>query len=524
MWKYLPLEWKSCLQISMPIISDYGYLVLLGICLLLTGCLEQEEWENLELDDPTSHLHFPLLFETITTDALIGLVSDSTSIILNEEGVYAAVFEAASIEKTREDVFPKIPIGIPLPVSDSIFEIPLPALDQADPTSAILKGDHLRLILNSDENDEVSVKVWIPQILEDGAVFRREYVIPSNEQGMGSFTTPDIELSGYQVDFTQGFVQLKYDSRREDGTRIVLPTSQLFIDALDFHYVEGRIHQNSFPTGLEVIEVDVQDTIVGGSYKFTNPKIHFDFTNSFGFPIGVKVKEASIVNLDGDITPLISSLFDDLIDLEYPRIDQVGDFATRRITIDRRNSNLAEISQSDIASIRYDLDIIANPDADDDDEFFLTDTSFARMDAELELSFEALIDSISLRQDIELMVEELDSIGFLRLKLWVQNGIPLGFTPHLMLVSENPALAIPLEPEAEGLVSPAGSDDSGNVTNHRESVLFYTLGKDDLTRLSRMDYLQLVLTVTSPDDGQKMAVIRPDQTLSVGIGAEIKLE
>ncbi|NND06936.1 MAG: hypothetical protein HKN87_11200 [Saprospiraceae bacterium] len=490
----------------------------------LIGCVKPDDLPSLDLEPSTPHLAFPLLQAQLTTDDLVAEVEGKTAISINEEGVFHIVFDADPVIRSKADVFPKTAFGLPVPILDSVVQVPVPSIAEADIDSAVFKGDSLNFILNSFESGDVTVDLVIPEIGRGGMPLLLQYLIPFSGGGTNTLITPKIPLSGYELSLASGFLNLRYDARNADGNRIILPLSFAQIDAFDFSYLQGQIGTTVFNTGLQSIPVDVQDTLIDGTYQFTNPRIHFDISNSFGMPIGIAAKEVVLVTSSGEIHDITSTLFEDITIISHPGIDDVGGNRVDRITFDRDNSNIVDIAQNDIAEINYDIDIIVNPFSLPDRDFFVTDSSAVRVDAKVDLSFEATVQEISLKQGLQVMLEKLDSISSLRLKFVLRNGMPLLFDPEIFLLNDLQADTIVLTAESAGLILPASTDESGNVVDVQESVIYYNIPEDLLLRLRDQTEMVLALTMQSPESGQKPAIVKPDQVLEVFIGAEARLK
>ena len=146
--------------------------------------------------------------------------------------------------------------------------------------------------------------------------------------------------------------------------------------------MEGTISKTIIPTGLQRIEIDIQDSLVEGSYQFQDPKIHFDIANNFGIPIGIRVKDVYVLGTDLIPKALESNLFDQIIELQYPAFEEQGRVVLERISFDKQNSNILDLAQNDIMAIDYDLDVVINPNEIKDARFFVLDSSRAVITAE----------------------------------------------------------------------------------------------------------------------------------------------
>ena len=495
--------------------------VVAGLTCLMS-CLDQTDFTELEIESVNPVLAIPLLSGIVTTNQLVEEIQENAVVVVNEDGIYAAQFFSDPFIQRKDDIFPKVLLGLPIPILDSVVTLPLAAFQEATLSRATLKGDQMFFILNSNAEEDITVEIKIPNLKKDGKEFSFVYQVPFDGSSPSSLTTPMIELDGYLMEAIEGQVKLVYDARKSDGSRIVLPLSFVRVNAFDFSYIEGQIGQTIVPTGIQSIDIKIEDSLVEGTYKFEDPKIHFDITNSFGIPIGVAVTELFLVSRMGELKQIQSTLFNDIITLSFPSLDQVGQAAVDRITFDKNNSNILDLIGGDIVEIRYNLDIITNPEQDDR-QFFLTDSSEAVLDATLDLSFAATIEMVTAEHNAPVQLGDIDTLSEARIKIFVDNGMPLSFFPELSFFSLS-GTWLKLNPDDNnGRIEAASADELGNVTDNVLSAIYYTLNGEELPVLAQMDSVQATLSVQSPQEGSHPSIIRPGQILEFGIGIEARL-
>lgn len=492
--------------------------------LLLIACLKVDQLPDIELENTSPFIAFPVANLKLTSDELIEQLDGDVDIDVNAEGIYTVTFTSDPFIQTKEDLFPKTNFGLPIPIFDSVVTLPVPNIAELSLETGVLKGDQMIFTLNSLENSDVKIKLRLPQLTKTNEPYEQEFIIPFDGAAPSTFVSPPIDLEGYSVDFSKDNLTLIYDARREDGQRIVLPLSFAQITAFDFSYLEGHIAQTNLPTGLQRVDIDIQDSLLEGSYQFQNPKINFDIANSFGIPIGIQVKDVFIIGGDLIPQPLNSSLFDDILYLDYPQYDEKGQVVRERITFDKNNSNLLELTHNDIIAIDYNLDIIINPANSDDNRFFVLDSSRAVLTAEVELSLEAIVEAVTVEKKVGINFSRLDSLEFIRLKVVIDNGLPLSFEPRLVMRDTIGQVEMNLQEEAETPIASADTDNLGNVINSRQSTLYYTLSKDQLLVSQTMNQLEATFILRSPNEGTISTRIKPGQELLMRMGAEAKLK
>ena len=492
--------------------------------IMLSGCLNIEELGELEIESAQPSLAFPLLQTSISTEDLIEELDTTLEVGINSDGAYAFLFYATPYVHHKSDLFPKVAIGLPIPIVDSVVAFPIPSLLDLEVEKTILKGDNLQFILNSDIPEDITVVVKSDQILKEGTPFFQQYQLEYKGLLPLVFQSPVINLRGYELNPQGGGVTIRFLASKEDGSRVQLPASFIRIDSLDFSYLEGTGVSTRVNTGLQIIEIETTDTLINGTYSFENPKIHFDLSNSFGGPVAAEVTNMYIETSDGTQEPILGSLLDDLFFFQFPSFDEIGQTKMQRITFDRSNSNILDFSDKNISKIFYEMDIIFNPLDIPDQSFFIMDSSEARLDATVELGFDARIEDVQLTHSVDVDLTRLDSILSFRLKMLVANSIPISFASELYFSKKGTNMRIEIPEENNTLIEPALVDPTGEVQSPSENILFYTGSQEVVDQLIQMDLLEVKLQLQSPQNGQIPSRIKPGQWMDIQIGMEVKLD
>lgn len=494
-------------------------LLFLGV----SSCVKPSDFSEIELEDSAPTLAFPLVEATITSDELVEAIDTSITIVLNDAGLYAMQFKADPYIENADVIFPKLTIDLPIPILDSMVMLPVPSFDGFQINAGVLKGDQMSFILNSTELSTVDVSIQIPQLSKGNNPFLGEYTVPAATFLPGSLTTDPINLNGYEVDFSSGNLSLRYQAINDMGDRIILPLSFVVVNAFDFSYLEGKLSQTILNTGLQEIDIDIRDTTLDGDIQFQDPKIHFDISNSFGVPVGLQVNRVYLVNHSDESAEITSALFDDLVLIASPSFDEIGNTRRQRITLDRTNSNVLEVASTDIKDLFYDIDIILNPNTEEE-VFFVTDSSKAQIDALVDLSFDATVKDLRVEKILDVSLDGLDTLDFLRLKMYVENEVPLALSPELQFGSSSSSDIWVLEADDQKTIEAATLDANGSLVTSQVSELYFTLVAEELVQLENFNTLTAILHFDSPGDGNEATMLRPNQTVFIGVGAEAGLK
>lgn len=502
----------------------YIWIIVLAHTVTWTiSCIQLDELPDVELARSEPTLAVPIAQVRILSQDLVAQLDDDIELGLNSEGVYTAHIHADTFVQSRRDLFPQVTIPFPIPILDTVSSLPFPTMIDANITRAVIEGETLIFSLNSTEPSEVSVMIRIDQLVKDGEPLVKEYTIPGNNGALSNLVTEPIDLHGYEVDLTSGSIQLVYDARNDKGERITLALSFAQIDTISFSHLEGTVGRSALGHVQASVPIDLQDTLIKGSYKFTDPKIIFSLRNSFGVPIGINVQVLNVVFEDSSRISLKSPLLDDIISINYPPFDQMGRTAFDEIDFDQHNSNLEEVLTNEVIAVEYDFEIIANPLGDGNLPFFVVDTSMLQVDTKFELSFDANINAIQVEQSVGISLDSLDRFSSIELKLVADNALPLAFDLELS-ARDTVSDQVVVFPSAEGgLLSAAKVDEGGTVIEATRSVVQYGLEDAEILHLSKSHVLIAKIVVSSPQMGTMRAIIKPDQGLDLGIGAILKV-
>ena len=118
-----------------------------------------------------------------------------------------------------------------------------------------------------------------------------------------------------------------------------------------FDFVQGFLGKNTQKLYDHQIEVDIFDLWESGMLEFENPRIQVDLDNSFGFPVKAIINHFDVTDLNGNVVPLESTLFNEELFFDYPSLNEIGEvksssfifdctvFGTYDILSDKRDSH-----------------------------------------------------------------------------------------------------------------------------------------------------------------------------------------
>ncbi|MEL6393680.1 MAG: hypothetical protein AAFR97_13075, partial [Bacteroidota bacterium] len=174
-------------------------------------------------------------------------------------------------------------------------------------------------------------------------------------------------------------------------------------------------------------------------------------------------------------------------------------------------------------AVDYDVNALTNPDGNTDIRGFITDSSFYRVQVEVELPLDGSAANFEVRDTFEIDFSQFDEAEEVEFKLVSDNELPLGVRISGEFQDEAGNFVANFIPEEERLIAPAEVGTDGRPTGPFQQITF--VAYDSETLPSILSAKQLVLTAffdTTNGIGQSVR-IEQDQDLRVRLGARVKV-
>jgi hypothetical protein len=193
-----------------------------------------------------------------------------------------------------------------------------------------------------------------------------------------------------------------------------------------FGYAGNKVNSKDtvFSTGLEAIKG------LSGTFTVTNPQINFNYTNSFGFPIGLDLSVLGYFS-DGHTVLLDPSTQVAEASDNYLMPTMEGSLQYNRTNI----PNISDLLAFPVAdSLFVTGEASANPGVTDAKNFVLQNSNaLISLEVKIPLAFTA---DLQLRDTFKVGIEkpgEVDYIEYAKLHYRIRNEFPVNFDPYLIL-------------------------------------------------------------------------------------------
>ncbi len=479
---------------------------LLLALLVLSGCTDLAELERAEADLAPEYA-FPLFYGEVSIQEFLDSFDDTGLLEIDSTGGLRIRYRGNTIERTTRDALaPALTLlQLPIPVTDTLFELPFRYDDILEVDSALFKSGILTYFFNSHHPDSVFVRVSFPQLRKDGQPLVLEHVLPpANGAPVPLLPNPQVDLAGYSLaPDAEGAMWLRYEALRLPSmSRDTLADFFLLMQNVEFSYIQGYLGNYLYDGARDTIQIEFLEKWRRGHVYFADPKVYLYVTNSFGLPTRSVVNVFDVYTLDGQVLPLQSPLLTDGgLDFVYPTLDEVGQVKTQTIVLHKDNSNIAEILGANPLAVDYDIDALTNPDSNTAIRGFLTDSSFYRFQVEVELPIYGQASDFEVTDTFALDLSAFQNMSAAEIKLLAENELPLGLDVQIYLADEQGIIDSLFDARAF-LIEPAAVDEFGYPIETRETVTFIPIEGTRLQHFLAATRLILDVAFHTSEQGQ----------------------
>lgn len=301
-------------------------------------------------------------------------------------------------------------------------------------------------------------------------------------------------------------------------------TIKVDLHDLTFKSFYGNVGTRSLYIKEERFTFDIFNEIGIGEVYFNDPRLVFTVQNSFGIPISVDFRgvyaedpEDGIINLQGEITNVPSKI-------KAPDYSQVGETHTSVITINKENSNFAEIVAALPTALNMPLNATTNPDGNNQN--FVLDDS--RIDISLAAELPLDLRILGLRNSIKLDFSsgETDFIDSGKLRINTENGFPIeGKVKVVFKNAQGDLLSIsPNDDFNSPLLKAAPVNDNGIVISPAATIVDIPLSREQLDLIEQATEVEVEIELNTTDaaNGQNVKLLA-NYAIKVNLGIESSL-
>jgi FKBP-type peptidyl-prolyl cis-trans isomerase 2 len=501
----------------MPRIQFFIFL----FSVFVLSCTGIDSFDNADNINYEAEFAIPLFDSKVSVADLVESASENTSVRVESDGSVTVLFSGDLIRKSAEEIVPPVPGIGDLQLFDTVFQAPF-VFNDFIIKNAKINGDVIHFRFRSDLTENISVRVWIPQLTKNGLPYEENFDILYQGELPVNLTTEDVSLAGYELVSDDNTITYHYDARNENGERIQLDKAWVNVNFLTFEYVEGFFGKSTFDIQGDIITIGIFDKWVAGTLEFDDPKVTVRVDNAFGFPVRSQVNELTITTFTGQVLPLEADVVQEGVNFDFPSLDEVGQTVSTKYIFDKDNSNIKELFNEKATKLTYDIDALANPENDPSIIGFTTDSSFFLINLAVELPMKGKADDFTI---IDTLISDLnlaDEFVEAEFKLISQNHFPVDMTLQLELYSESGELLDKMF-DQPFLMEAANLLPDGSTNALPEKITFINYDEERLSKVRQARKMVLKANMTSINGAIESVTILDEFTVDTRMGVKVKI-
>lgn len=446
-------------------------------------------------------------------DQLVAIEEDSSSLITltYRDTVF---FDAGQEVVDIKDISNSAKISVPdfpgSPVSrqetiDTVFLFEYRAENEEEVDSLFYNGGFMQVEIASSLPMDITYEVEILNTLRvsDDTPMSFSGVVETNASDLQKET-----LSGYKT-------RLLYENNQnifQVNAHITMPLEAgqsiaagdhitLTVSYLDqtFQSIFGKFGRDTVNIGKKVIDIKLFEDLGETGLSFYDPEIAFTFSNSFGIPVGVLFEDIYAVDSTSsgpDTTYLTGSATTTAQVIGGATAP--GDSQISTVSLNKQNSNLADLLASSPSTLGLSITGISNPETLEVANFLLDSsriTAYMEVSMPLEVALNNVEETISFDLNENLQFDEADTAS---IRVVSENELPVSVAIKMDIRDEKDSVLYEI-PQTLVIQAPLiGSD--GDVIQSRQLIADIPLSREGIEAFQTGDQLILTLILNSPSD------------------------
>jgi hypothetical protein len=495
----------------------YFYLsaVLMAAMTLWSSCGIRQDLDDVQQVTLRPEVAVPLLNTVFDVDSLLPRLSEEgVEVITESDGLITLAFEDSLGSYRATNL---LNVGtFQVPVNPSSNQIPLPLLNGARLTRAIVKDDAAFVYgfaIGLQGNYQMVINLPDAQLNGQPLTITRTVAGPTTVVG-------DTLLNGYDFVMPDGNFSFEYSLRNLDNGQFIDPQSFVAgFDSLRFSYAEGRLNPVVLSNEDGEARTDFLSRFEGVSLRLEEPRLYLIADNYIGVPLIMKIDAFEGIGSNGDRVSLQSQLLDDSLVIDHPPLSQAGQSRRSTILFDNNNSNLSDLYSILPERLRFSYYFtVGNPTpgvtnfVDETGAVYFT----ARTEVPLHFSTPGVTYADTFRLTSDFPAPDL--VEWVEFKLITDNGLPLGSSLQIYFFDENRNVIDSLYDSGDRLLEPASVDASGVPTTSSINELLVMLTREEYERFSQATFLGYRISLDTSNQGTVPVKLFSGQQLGIKLG------
>ena len=498
----------------------YRFTLLLFLVVISIYSCKKYEVDEVAIGEFDAEYAIPLINTSATLQDVLEEFDSTTFINFDPDGLIVLNYKGDLTARTSDDIFNILGDYdlVPIPLEDTAYFVPYEPVNGVDLDFAILKSGNLKWGFQSEHDEPITVTLTLPGMTKDGIPFSTTV-----NAGPNGFFLDQVghDLTGYRLQAINDTVYINYYAYRQDsGFNDTLAACGITLENLVASYVEGYLGGEPIDLDRDTIEIDFFENWTRGDVYFEDPKLTLTAENSFGLPVRSRADLVNIHTADGDVLPL-ESIYLDSIDIAYPSLSEVGEVKYTKFDFNKDNSNIDELLGSNPVAVDYEMDAIPNPDSITSIRGFMTDSSYMKLQVEVELPIWGQASGFEARDTFSINLDDMQDATHAEFKIITENEIPLDVGVQIYFADDNNVILDSLLASTEILMEAAPIDNIGKSTGATQKITISGYDDDRFDGIRSASKLFLAARFSTINNGTESVRVHAEDEVRVRVGMKL---
>ncbi len=468
--------------------------LVLAFLFIGSACSVVEDIDRIKISEWHPEVAVSLVNSSISLGEILDEFDTSEYLTTDSSGMLSVRYEDEVYRATTEGML--ILQDIAFPMLDTAILVPVPSQHGERITRMNLFRGNLAYAFNSSHTGAVEVEIYFANASLNGQILTETITVNSPVNTSGS-----IDLIGYQLDYTDDLIELRYRATEvASGQVVALNGFIMRLENMSYNFVEGFLGQYDFALASDSLELDFFDLWDEGSIYFQEPSLQLHIENTAGVPIHLRAAVLDAVTDEGVISLLTPELGSG-VSLAYPNLGEIGAGKTTTITLDHTNSDLPAALAASPRAFAFDFEAVAFPDNDPSKTGFITDQSAINVSMTASLPIYASLADISMRDTFEMELDDVGNLSSAGFKMITENGFPLDIDLQIYFLDAQYQIMDSLSSGVAMTLTAAPVGADGRATTVVEDIHEIEIDADRLEALQNASWISYRASLESPQGG-----------------------
>ncbi|MBL7816948.1 MAG: hypothetical protein JNL70_18135 [Saprospiraceae bacterium] len=454
----------------------------------------------------------PLVETEMTIQDLFENFDGYSYLQVQSDGTLRMFYNGKTVENQPFNLFSALPEVQTIQIVQSDMAIPFPSPSNSRIDAIDFKNGFLKWQFEAQATP-LTVRITVPQLTKNGQVFDKTFTL-SNTTYRDS-----ISLLDWHCEPTLGNIVFSCQAKKSTGESVSLNNQGRYeLTRFEAKYMKGYFGQFLVALPRDTVSLDFfKNWKPNGKINFTDPKIYVTFDNGLGFPIQARTAVAESVNLKGQKLALDNPLGNGL-NLAYPSINEVGGNRRTTLTIDKKNSNIVDVLNSNPTHFIQSIIGITNLDNPNKTAGFLSENSRFKVTFGVEVPLFGTAEDFVVYDTLAVDMSKFTQIAAAEFKLTTDNEMPIDMKLQGYFVNSSGAIVDSLVTTEPIVLRGAPTTALGTTIGSNPAYNFIKVDANRFNNIRSAKKIIVKYTVSSTNRGLQPVLINTAQYISMKLG------